>query len=155
MSSCMCGAQTMYLLLGTPAVQVEVEDAPHGCEVYQMKGETWLQSQHFPIDKYATYNIRGYTRWLGKDDPAHYYATVYEYNSAKEMIITEGRYFWYFESAIKPTNSDWIVHQARLGVKGTRQHHPDAKYFSFGIGVNYRNGKGTYQTCGWTVSMQF
>ena len=228
---------------GIPPSQVIVQDAPYGCEVTQTTGCSWLTTNRFPIDKFATYNIRGiplqsqslfpsafsllffvslpllislscsyvhsvasilcsccylflyssrtlritffcpflsnlllgYTKWLGDgEDPGTYYATVYVYHketkykrevkkerkryvlqqetgdkktkneknrdenqqidykyrhdSAGVNILTNGAYFWYFESAVKPKPDVWITHKASFGPRAQHQHHPSAKY---------------------------
>ena len=44
---------------GKPATVVRVPDAPCGAEVWETTGYTWLTSERFPLDKNATYTIRG------------------------------------------------------------------------------------------------
>jgi hypothetical protein len=108
---CLCGAQELYAIVGPAPSPITVNDAPYGCAVLQMKCQTWLASKRIPIDIFATYNIRGYTKWLGDGDPGKYYATVYAYNAAGDNIGKDGLYFFYFESAIQPRDNTWIVHE--------------------------------------------
>ena len=52
----------------------------------------------------------------------------YRYDSAGVNILTNGAYFWYFESAVKPKPNVWITHKASFGPRAQHQHHPSAKY---------------------------
>jgi len=135
-----------------PFQEVQIADAPFGTRVFQTKSsDIWLETRRYPIDTNSTYLCFGNLRWLGDGDPKKYYITVYEYDFKKVTLTTKGgAYHYYYHSGFTLPNNEWVTVKFPIGKNGY-PHHPEAKFFSIGAGVNYSGGSGTIQYNGFNV----
>eukprot|EP01124_Arcella_intermedia_P003653 TRINITY_DN12013_c0_g1_i1.p1 TRINITY_DN12013_c0_g1~~TRINITY_DN12013_c0_g1_i1.p1 ORF type:complete len:148 (-),score=3.11 TRINITY_DN12013_c0_g1_i1:30-473(-) len=129
-----------------------IADAPLGNTVYQVCKGAWLQTERIPCDITENYLVFGYLRWLGDGLPGTYYATVFAYDAEGKVIPGDGSYWHYHHNGQELPSNKWVKIKFIVGPNG-KPHSPTTKFISVGAGVNYTQGTGTIQYCGWSVRM--
>jgi hypothetical protein len=153
--SCAPLPQKIFSVIGysKPIETKYISDAPFGAEVFESNGaDAWYETMQIPIDIKSTYSCSGYLRWLGDGDPKTYYATCYQYNYLKNNIKGDGSFYYYAHKGLTLAENKWIKVEFTVGPKGQKLHHSDARFMSIGAGINYGQGNGTVQFCGWTIT---
>ncbi|KAH3764251.1 hypothetical protein Pelo_3898 [Pelomyxa schiedti] len=137
---------------GGRCTEMAIPDAPLGSMVTVVSGCTWLETAHVPISTTEDYLCEGWLKWMGDGDPKVQYPTAYEWDWQGENLAPQGHSFWYYHTnGLKLPTATWVHLKWIMGPTGSR-HSPDAKFMSVGVGVNYTEGTGTMQLCGWSIT---
>lgn len=150
----------MNVLRG-PVEQTKNTQAPFGNVIYRTSvAMAYTSTQPIPICPNRRYRLRGWIRRTSKDEtPCGIYWIGYQFLDAQNNNIqgigTCYSYFVHGQQGSSLNYNTWRYFEFDVGPGGKKGIVAQARFLSLGCYVNYKEGAGTYQFCGFEVVQIF
>lgn len=119
----------------------QINDAAMGDYIIRTDKYVWAIGNLIPLDSTQDYECEMWIRRVSGSGAGTHYMVVAQFDGDGNTLSQDGTDYYYPISG-QPMSSiatTWTKYKYIVGPRGSRGHHPDAKFIAVGFIVNYQN----------------